>query len=83
VIKVQLVKSEGCVHCEQVKAILEKLKPEFPDLEVEEVLMTTEKGMELIQKYVIMSSPGVIINGQLAFTGGGSEEQVRKALASA
>lgn len=79
-IKLQLVKSEGCHHCAEVKKTLEKLKPEFPDLQIEEILMTTDKGMELVQKYGIMSSPGVIINDKLAFTGGGTEKQIREAL---
>ncbi|MDZ7587384.1 MAG: thioredoxin family protein [Patescibacteria group bacterium] len=79
-IKLQLIKTEGCSHCAQVKEILAKLKPEFPDLQVEEVLMTTEKGMNLVQKYSIMSSPGIIINDKLAFTGGATEVQIRQAL---
>ena len=81
-IKLQLIKSEGCSHCAEIKKILEKLKPEFPELQVEEILMTTDKGIKLVQKHGIMSSPGVIINDKLAFTGGGTEAQIRKALKS-
>lgn len=82
-IKVELVKNEGCTHCAQVKALLEKISPDFPDLKVEDILMTTDKGMELVTKHGIMSSPGVIINGKLAFTGGASEKQLREALTKA
>lgn len=39
-------------------------------MRLEEVLMTPDKGMELVTKHGIMSSPGVIINGELAFVGG-------------
>jgi glutaredoxin len=80
---VELIKTEGCSHCAQVKEILERLKPEYPGLKVEEILMTTDKGMELVGKYGIMASPGVIINGKLAFTGGATEAQIRDALDNA
>lgn len=79
-IDVQLVKTHGCSHCAQTLEVLKKIKPDYPDLNIEEVLMTTDKGMELVQKHGIMASPGVIINGKLAFTGGASESQLRKKL---
>lgn len=82
-IDVQLVKTEGCSHCAQVKEILEKIKPDFPGLHVEEVLMTTPKGQKLVQEHGILASPGVIINGKLTFTGGGNEKQIREALKQA
>ena len=79
-IDVQLVKTQNCSNCAQVYDLLKKLAPEFPDIKVEEILMTTKKGMELVQKHSIMASPGVIINGKLAFNGGVSEGQLRKKL---
>lgn len=82
-IRVQLVANEGCNHCVQVKNILEKLAPEFPEMTREEIPMTSPKGIETIQKYGIMASPGVIINDRLAFSGGGTEKQIRKALQDA
>lgn len=75
---VQLVKTENCSHCAQVKEILEKLAPEFPEMKIKEIPMITEEGMKLVQEHGIMASPGVIINGTLAFTGGVSEGQLRK-----
>lgn len=79
-IEIELVKTQNCSHCARVKEVLKKLAPEFPDMKVKEILMTTDKGMELVQKYGIMASPGVIINGKLAFTGGASESQLRNKL---
>lgn len=79
-IKVQLVKTQGCGHCTQVIEILKKIKPDYPGLTIEEILMTTEKGMTLVQNHGIMASPGVIINGKLAFVGGASEGELRKKL---
>lgn len=79
-IKVELVKNHGCAHCTQTLETLNKIKPDYPDMKIEEILMTTEEGRKLVQKYMIMSSPGVIINDELAFTGGASESQLRKKL---
>jgi glutaredoxin len=79
-INIQLVKTQGCSHCLQVKKLLEKLSLEFPKMKVEEIMMTTKKGMELVQKYGIMTSPGVIINDKLVFTGGASESGLREKL---
>lgn len=70
----------GCVHCNQIKDTLEKIKPDYKDLVVEEVSTTTEKGMKLVQQHGIMSSPGVIIDGEFAFQGGASENQLREKL---
>lgn len=76
-IKVTLVRPEGCVHCAQVKETLAKLKKDYLELEVLDIDMLTPKGQEVAQKYGIMASPGIIINGKLAFQGGATEEQLR------
>ena len=49
---------------------LEEIKPDFPDLQVEEVDMTTPEGQAMIGKYMVMSSPGIVIDGELFSQGG-------------
>lgn len=80
-INLTLVTREGCVHCAQTKELLKKIKPEYSELAVEEIDMTTPKGQELISKYGIMSSPGIIINGELFAMGGTTEKELRDKLA--
>ena len=77
-IKMTLGTREGCVHCAQTKEILKKIQPEYPELAVEEIDMTTPQGQELISKYGIMSSPGIIINGELFSIGGTTEKELRE-----
>ena len=77
-INITLVTKEGCVHCAQTKELLKKIQPEYPELVVEEIDMTTPQGQELISKYGIMSSPGVIINGELFSMGGTTEKELRE-----
>lgn len=80
-INLTLVTREGCVHCAQTKEILKKIKPEYPELAVEEIDMTTPRGQELISKYGIMSSPGIIINDELFAMGGSTEKELWDKLA--
>lgn len=79
-INLTLVTRQGCGHCAQTKEILKKIQPEYPQLAVTEVDMITPKGQELIGKYGIMSSPGIIIDGELFSMGGTTEKELRRKL---
>ncbi len=68
-IEIQFITSEDCVDCERAKRIFAELKPTYPQMHIEEIDVTTPRGMELIQKYGIMASPGIVINGELFSTG--------------
>ncbi len=73
----------GCHNCEEVKKIFDEIMPDFSEkVEVEEVDMTTPEGMELVQKYGIMASPGVVINGELFSSGGVDKEKLVEKLRS-
>lgn len=76
-IKVTLIRPSGCQHCVAVKWTLEKLKKDFPDITIEEIEATTQEGESLIQKYGILSSPGILINDELFAMGGATESQLR------
>ena len=70
-IKIQEVTTPGCSHCAEAKKILkEEIKPAFPDVEIEYIDMLTEQGQKMVQDYGIMSSPGIIVNGELFPAGG-------------
>ncbi len=68
--KLQFLTMPDCHTCAKVKKIIEEIKPDFPDLEIEEIDITSEEGQKMVQKYGIMSSPGIIIEGELFSTGG-------------
>lgn len=70
-IKIQEVTSPGCSHCAAAKKILEEeIKPNYPDVEIEYIDMMTEQGEKMVREYGIMSSPGIIVNGELFSMGG-------------
>lgn len=77
-IKVTLIRPSGCQHCVQVKGTLEKLKSDYPDLTIEEIEATTPEGQTLIQKYGILTSPGILINDEFFAMGGATEAQLRE-----
>ena len=69
-IKVQEVSTTGCAHCAQARKILhDEIKNEFPKVSVEFIDMLSDEGMRLVQKYAIMASPAIIINGKLFSVG--------------
>lgn len=70
-VKVIEVSTPGCVHCAEAKKFLdEEIKPKFSDVEIENVSVLDPKGQELVSKYMIFASPGIIINDELFSTGG-------------
>lgn len=80
--KIQFLTMPGCHNCEAAKKIFDEIMPDFPNAEVEEIDMTNSKGQELVQKYGIMASPGIVINGELFSTGGVAREKLVEKLKS-
>ncbi len=82
-IKIQFLTMPGCHSCETVKQVLNEVMVDFKDkAEITEMDMTTPDGQELVQKYGIMASPGVIINDELFSTGGIDREKLVEKLKS-
>lgn len=62
--------SPGCHNCEAFKAFWEEEKKNWPNVTFKDVSIITPEGQEMVQKYQIFASPGIIINGELFSTGG-------------
>jgi len=77
--KVQILKTPGCASCAQATLMVKKIKEEEKlGFEVEELDVTEHP--DLIQKYQIMTSPGIVIDGKLEFAGMPSEKKMREKL---
>ncbi len=76
--KVTLIHPDGCAHCEAVKTTLEEMKSEYPDITIEEIDMVTPEGQELVKKYGILSSPGILVNDDFFAFGGATKEQFKE-----
>lgn len=78
-IKIQELSTKGCSHCQEARKILEQeIKSQFPNVEMEFIDMLTEQGQKMVQQYGIMSSPGIIVNGELFSMGGLDKEKLVK-----
>lgn len=78
-IKIQELSTPGCSSCALAKKILEeKIKPNFPNVEIEYIDMLSDKGQKIVQKYGIMSSPGIIVNNELFSVGGLNKDKLMK-----
>lgn len=74
----QIITVKGCACCEEIKKYIEDVKKDFSELKVE--ILDATKHPDLIQKYDILSAPGIVINGKLEFSGETKEEDLRKKL---
>ncbi|MDI6727109.1 MAG: thioredoxin family protein [Smithellaceae bacterium] len=77
-INIELLTMPGCAHCAEAKNILDRLRKEKPDLNV--TIIDVTEHPDIAQKYMLMASPGIVINGKLAFSGGVKEDALRKKL---
>ena len=68
----------NCAQCAKAKQVIEKVQPDFPDLKVQYVDVTEHP--EILQKYPVMSAPGIVIDGKLEYTGGLDEATLRDRL---
>ena len=65
----------GCRICELFEEFWHSIESQFPNVKYVNISVTTPKGMEMIQKYEIFASPGIVINGELFSTGGFDKEK--------
>jgi len=77
--KIQILKTPGCGSCAKATIMINRIKEEEKlKFDVEEVDIT--KHPEMLQKYQIMTSPGIVIDGKLEFTGIPNEKKLREKL---
>lgn len=77
-IELKILTTPGCAHCRQAKDVLARVKPDYPELVVEEIDITQQP--EAAARYGVFVSPAVIINGEVAFAGGVREQELRAKL---
>lgn len=73
----------GCHTCKELEAFWLTIKSDFPNVQFDRVDVTTDRGQELAQKYMIFASPGIIVNGELFATGGFDKETLVEKLKAA
>lgn len=79
-VKLVELSSPGCHNCAAFREMWEEMKGDWPNVVFTDVSITDEVGQELVQKFQIMASPGIIINDELFATGGINKEDFIKKL---
>lgn len=62
--------SPGCHICKQFEEFWHSIEKDWPNVTYKNISVTALEGQELVQKHMIMASPGIILNGELWTTGG-------------
>ncbi len=76
---VKILKTPVCSSCSHAAKLIKKIKDAEELLfEIEEFDIT--ENPELLQKYPMMVSPGIVIDGKLEFAGMPSEKKLKKKL---
>lgn len=60
----------GCIACKHFEEWWKTASADFPNVKVERINMDDPGWQEMVSKYHIMASPGIIINGELFSSGG-------------
>lgn len=79
--KVQILRSQGGSCCPQVTELVSKIK-EDQKLEFEIEELDISEHPELVQKYQLMISPAIIVDGKLEFRGMPQEKRLKEKLMS-
>lgn len=68
---VQILTTPSCSSCLVVEKMLDRMGVKYE-------LIDITKNPEVLQKYPIMTAPGIVINGRLAFVGVPKEQELAK-----
>lgn len=77
--KVILLTTTTCPYCPAAKKFWQELKRKYK-FDYEEVDATSENGMKLVQKHMIMSVPTTIIDNKVVFVGIPNKEKAIEAI---
>ncbi len=61
-VKIQILTTPGCSSCVKVEKMLDEMKVKYEVIDI-------TKNPKILEKYQVMSAPGIVINGKLEFTG--------------
>jgi glutaredoxin len=74
-VSLETLSSPGCVHCKEFEDFWHSIEKNWPNVEFKHVMITDPEGPDLAQKYMIFSSPGIILNNELFAMGGVNKDK--------
>lgn len=74
-ITLEVLTAPGCTHCHEFLEFWKTIAGEWPNVTQKELSIITPEGQELVGKYQIFASPGIILNDEVFATGGFNKEK--------
>lgn len=74
-VALDVLTSLGCVNCKLFEEFWHSIEKDWPNVIFRHVDVTTPEGQEMARKFMILASPGIILNGELWATGGFKKEK--------
>jgi len=74
-VQVQILSTPDCSGCAVVEKMLDEMNVSYEIIDV-------TKTPEILQKYPIMTAPGIVIDGNLEFTGVPKKEELKNKVLS-
>lgn len=69
-VSLEVLSAPGCQVCKVFEDFWHSIAKSWPNVAFRRVEITTEEGQNFAQKYMILASPGIILNGELWASGG-------------
>lgn len=69
--KVEILSTPGCASCKAVEKMLDEMNVTY------EIIDVTQHP-EMLEKYPVLTAPGIVINGKLEFSGVPDREELKK-----
>jgi len=74
-ITLETLSSPGCHVCKLFEEFWRSIEKEWPNVAYRNVQVVTPEGQEMAHQYMILTSPGIILNGTLWASGGFDKEK--------
>lgn len=74
-INLEILTSPGCKICHSFREFWVTISKDWPDVNLKEISVTTPEGQEMVRKYMIFASPGIVLNGEIFSSGGFDKEK--------
>ena len=72
---VESLSTPNCHNCHVFEEFWHSIEKNYPNVKYRNISVLSPEGAEMIQKYSIFVSPGIIINRELFSTGGVDKEK--------
>ncbi len=74
-VSLEVLHSPGCQICRAFEEFWQTIAHDWPNITYKKLDVTTPEGQEMVQKYMIFSSPAIVLNGELFAMGGFDREK--------